>query len=508
MTSIDFRVVGEFVLLVDGVPALLGPPRRAALLAVLLASANETVLAPALIAELWPEHPPANALANLRTYASELRRQLPTALAARIVTRHGGYQLHVEPGELDLWRLREQYAIARSALDRGDYAATVARLEPLEAALTSSSMFPGVTAGPAIEAARTGFEEDCRIALEAYFEASVLAGSSTDILGALRAHVRRHPLGERGHALLMTALSQAGQNAAALEAYQHARQLLVDELGIEPGTELQELQQSILRGDPLPGTPRRGSGNNGELFRPFQLPPDLPDFSGPREAVKNVVELLSGDPAGAWPAIASITGMPGTGKSALAVHVGHQLRAEFADGQIYLDLAGDDLGAVDPHDALGQVLTGLGVAPEAVPVTSAERTAMLRSLCAGRRLLFVLDNARSTEHIAPLVPADARCGLLVTSRSHLTGLQSWPHVELMPLDAAEGMELLARIVGAQRVREEAEAASRVVDLCAGLPLAIRIAGTRLVSRCHQSIGWLAGRWPASTPGWTSWRSPE
>ncbi len=498
MTRIDFRVIGEFRLLAGQVPVPLGSPRRRALLAVLVACANETVLAPALLAELWPYGPPPNALPNLRTYASELRHRVPAEVAERIVTLHGGYQLRVERGELDIWRLRQQHEAARSALDRGDAAAAVTALEPAQPMLMSGGVFPGVTAGPILEAARAGFADECRNALEAYFEACILAGSPAGVISALRAHVRRHPLGEHGYALLMAALSRAGQNAAALDAYQQARRLLIDELGIEPGAELQQTQRSILRGDRdqagAPGSPPRSAGQlGGALFRPFQLPPDLPDFAGRREAVKNVSELLSGGSPGAWPAVASITGMPGTGKSTLAVHVAHQLREEFADGQLYLDLGGDDLGAVDPHDALGQVLTGLGLAAEAIPASSAERTALLRSLCADRRLLLVLDNVRAAGQVLPLFPSGSGCGLLVTSRSGLAELQSWPHVELAPLDPSEGVELLARIVGTGRVRADLEAAARVVELCAGLPLAIRIAGTRLAARQHQSIGWLAGR---------------
>ncbi len=508
MTRIDFRVVGEFELLVGEIRVPLGSPRRRALLAVLLACGNETILASSLIAELWPSDPPPNALANLRTYASELRREMPAEVAARIATRHGGYQLRVQAGELDVWRLREQYGLARAALDRGDAAAAITGLEPLQPKLATGEVFPGVTAGSLLEAARAGFSQECRIAREAYFEACILAGTRPDVVGHLRAHVGRHLLDEHGYALLMTALSQAGQNAAALEVYQQARRLLIDELGIEPGTELAHLQQAILSGDSRPGAVRTGAvppavRYDAVRYRPFQLPPDLPDFAGRSEAVKNVVELLSGGSSGAWPAVASITGMPGTGKSTVAVHVAHRLRGEFADGQIYLDLGGDDLGTVDPHDALGQVLTGLGVSAGAIPATSAERTAMLRSLSADRRLLFVLDNATTAEHVLPLLPANSGCGLLVTSRSRVMGLHSWPQVELAPLGPGEGVELLARIVGADRVRADTEAASRVVDLCAGLPLAIRIAGTRLVSRPHQSIGWLAAGWMTSGPGWTS-----
>src|SRR6185437_207481 len=380
------------------VPVPLGSPRRRALLAVLLAAANETLAAPSLIAELWPEGPPRNALANLRTYASELRRQLPADVAARISTRNGGYQLAVRPGEFDLWRLRQAFRSARAALDRADPAAALAALESLQPALIAGTAFAGVVAGPILEAARSGIADECRKAREAYFEACTMAG--LDVVAALRSHVRRHPLGEHGYALLMAALAQAGENAAALEVYQQARQLLVAELGIEPGPELRRVQQSILRGEAMSAAPSP-SGGAPTLPRPFQLPPDLPDFSGRREAIKNVAELLRGGSPGAWPAVASITGMPGTGKSTLAVHVAHKLRGEFPDGQIYVDLGGDDLGTIDPHGALGQVLAGLGFAPAAIPATLPERTAVLRSFCADRRLLLVLDNVRTAEHALP-----------------------------------------------------------------------------------------------------------
>ena len=239
------------------------------------------------------------------------------------------------------------------------------------------------------------------------------------------------------------------------------------------------------------GPPARGDGL--APFLPFQLPPDLPDFSGQREAVKYLSEVLSRGSYTAWPAVASITGMPGTGKSALAVHTAHLLRGDFPDGQIYLDLAGEDLGTLEPHDALGQALAGLGVVAAAMPATCAERTALLRSLCAGRRLLLVLDNTQTADHVLPLFPASSSCGVLVTSRARLAGLQPWPHVELAPLDRDDGVELLAGIVGRDRSQAEPEAARRVVDLCGGLPLAIRIAGTRLASRSYQSLSWLAAR---------------
>lgn len=267
MTRIDVRVIGEFRLLADQNPVPLGSPRRRALLAVLVACANETVLAPSLLAELWPGDPPPNALPNLRTYASELRRQVPAEVAERIVTQHGGYQLRVEPAELDIWRLRQHYEAARAALDRGDAAAAITVLEPARPVLMSGGVFPGVTAGPILETARTGFAQECRNALEAYFEACILAGSPAGVVSALRAHVHRHPLGEHGYVLLMAALSQAGQNAAALDAFQQVRRLLIDELGIEPGAELQEMQRSVLRGgSPAAGAPgpaprpRRPSG--------------------------------------------------------------------------------------------------------------------------------------------------------------------------------------------------------------------------------------------------------
>src|SRR5581483_2844704 len=217
VTTIDFRVLGEFQLHVAQAPVPLGSSKRRTLLAVLLASAEETVPALSLIVALWPDGPPQHALANLRTYASELRRRLPAVVAARTTTSNGGYQLQARTGEFDLWRLQQQYTIARAAIDGGRPAGAVAALEPLQPALSNGAAFAGVVTGPILEAVRAGAAEECRRAREAYFEACIMTGRHLDVVGALRSHVHRYPLVEHGYALLMAALGQAGDNSAALE---------------------------------------------------------------------------------------------------------------------------------------------------------------------------------------------------------------------------------------------------------------------------------------------------
>jgi hypothetical protein len=255
----------------------------------------------------------------------------------------------------------------------------------------------------------------------------------------------------------------------------------------------------VLRGDESP-TPPAGSQllSPSQVIRPLQLPPDLADFVGRQDATRAILEGLRGKPRGSFPAVAAVSGMPGVGKSALAIHAAHLLREEYPDGQIYLDLAGDDIGTIDTHGVLGHILTGLGFAATALPATAGERTAVLRSLCAERQVLLVLDNAISAEHIRPLLPAGSRCGVLVTSRAHLGGLSAAPHLELVPLASAAAVQLLRSIAGPDRTDADPEAAIQVAEACAGLPLAIRIAGTRLAIRPHRSVRWLAQRLAADT----------
>jgi tetratricopeptide (TPR) repeat protein/transcriptional regulator with XRE-family HTH domain len=236
------------------------------------------------------------------------------------------------------------------------------------------------------------------------------------------------------------------------------------------------------------------------LARPAQLPADVVDFTGREVLTAYLCRLLargagragSGDCAGAVTVVA-VTGPGGVGKTALAVHVAHRLRERFPDGQLWVDLGGAGPSSLDPAEVLDRFLRALGVEGAAVPDGLHERGALYRTLLADRRLLVVLDDAAGEAQVRPLLPGGAGCGVVVTSRVRLAGLAGVVGVGLEVLDEAAALELLGRIAGERRVTAEPDAAEAIVRACDCLPLAVRIAGSRLATRPTWPLARLAGR---------------
>jgi DNA-binding SARP family transcriptional activator len=421
---------------VVGVPAA----KHRVLLAALLLHAGRPVGIDELTEVLWGPAPPVTARVSLQNYVMRLRRILADDGPPRIVTQPGGYLINVGPGELDITRFEAALAAGRAAARAGaweDAAAALAdglalwRGEPL-AAVPSDLLL-------AREVPRLA---ELRLqALEARIDAELHLGRPAEVIVELRGLVAAEPLRERLHALLMTALVRDGQQAGALAAYQAARRVLVDELGAEPGPELQRLQQQVLAGPPPGHPPRRPQGP----ARPpgASRPPGPsrlagpPRLAGPARLVGRNAELaeLTGllDQATAGTVVITvIAGPAGAGKTALARHWAQQVRDRFPDGQLYLNLRGHGPGPpVAPAGALAEFLVALGApapgpAPDLRgglgPAELEERAARFRSLLAGRRMLVVLDDAASAEHVRPLLPGAAGCAALVTSRDPLIGL--------------------------------------------------------------------------------------
>ena len=246
---------------------------------------------------------------------------------------------------------------------------------------------------------------------------------------------------------------------------------------------------------PLAGGQRADSAAMVTMGVPAQLPPDTGDFTGRDEQVQLLCGLLHAEPPGDRPGavvISAVAGMGGIGKTALAVHVAHQLRDRFPDGQLFVNLQ----GATSPlrsSEVLARFLRDLGVPDVAIPAGEAERAARFRTLLAGRRVLVALDDARDESQVRPLLPGTAGCGVIVTSRNTLPGLPGSALLDLEVLDPAEGQELFGVIVGPERAAAEPEATASVLASCGGLPLAIRIAASRLASRPGWTIAHLAAR---------------
>ena len=224
---------------------------------------------------------------------------------------------------------------------------------------------------------------------------------------------------------------------------------------------------------------------------PAQLPAEVGGFTGRVAELSALDVLLAPAEHGAAP-IAVLTGMGGVGKSALAVRWARSVRERFPDGQLYADLRGHGVGGpARPLEVLAGFLGAFGVAPAQVPADEDQASALLRSLLDRRRVLLLLDNAADAEQVRPLLPASAGCATLVTSRGRLGGLVARDGAGLLavqPLTAAESAELLARTIGAARARAERAAVAEIADLCAHLPLALRITAANLATRPTHRIG--------------------
>ena len=228
--------------------------------------------------------------------------------------------------------------------------------------------------------------------------------------------------------------------------------------------------------------------------RPFQLPRDTDDFTDRDLAVEELRSLLQGDQEnGTAVVVSAIAGKAGVGKTALATKVAHQLHEHFPDGQLYANLRSGEDRREDPGLVLGEFLLGLGVARASIPEDLEQRAARYRTQLAGHRVLVVLDNAADEAQVRPLLPGSPGCAVLITSRSALTGLPGVNPYNLDVLGLEEGVELLARIAGQERIDAEPEEARRIVALCGYLPLAVRIAGGKLAARRHAKLRALADR---------------
>jgi DNA-binding SARP family transcriptional activator/tetratricopeptide (TPR) repeat protein len=496
----EYRILGP-VEVWDGAQQLeLGGSKPRALLAVLLVHSNQVVSTERLIDQLWAEAPPPTARTLIQVYVSRLRHALHRnrdgrAMDQVLVTRPSGYLLRVEPGELDLDRFEGLTTQARRAAADGDLK-RAAECWCGALALWRGPALAGAGSEVLRRAAVPRLEEARLVALEERLEVDLSLGRHAELVGELQTLVGEHPLRERLCRQLMLALYRSGRRAEALAVFRSTRQVLVEELGLEPSPALQELERAILLGDPAPepapATTRQAGHHPALPVAPCQLPPDIDDFTGRQADVAEVQQLLEGERATAI-VISAIAGKAGVGKTALAVRVAHRLRPHFSDGQLYVNLRGAEAQAPDPSDVLAMFLRALGVDGARIPEGLEERVQQYRAQLADRRVLVVLDNAASEAKVRPLLPGSRGCAALVTSRAPLSGLEAAHPLTLEVLEADQAAQLLARLAGAGRVAAEPEVAHEIVRLCGLLPLAVRIAGARLASRPQWRLAVLAER---------------
>ena len=455
-------------------------------LAALLLRAGEIVPAGELAEAVWDD-PPPGARATLQTYVMRLRNALGAQAAARIESRPPGYRIEVSRSEFDLHRFTDLQDAAQAA------AAGRQWQQAADGLRTALALWRGQ---PLVDVPSTALHRDhahrlaeLRLAaLQSRVDADLNLGLAQRTVPELLKLTREHPLREAFHSRLMLALYRTGRQAEALDVFIRARRTLIAGLGVEPGTELRRMHRRILAGDPtLLATDRP---TLQLLPPPFQLPADTLDFTGRDTQAAELTGYVREHTDAGVPVVV-LSGQAGVGKTCLAVHAAHRLRSDFPDGILFADLMGFGRRPVAPAAALDRFLRALGVT--ACPQDEDERSALLRSLLAGKRVLLVLDNATDAAQVRPLLPGSPGSAALVTSRNRLAGPAGARLVELDVLPAEEALALLTRSIGSDRVDADPAGAETVVRACGRLPLAVRIAGARLASRPHWSVRDLAER---------------
>jgi DNA-binding SARP family transcriptional activator/tetratricopeptide (TPR) repeat protein len=498
-----FHVLGPLRVSRGDAPVTLGGPRERVLLAALLVEHGQVVSVDQLVQSLWGERPPATARRQVAICVYRLRKAFLAAGAGQevIATCAPGYL--VTDGWLDARCFEEIAKQAHAARAAGDHQHAVTLLRA-GLSLWHGPAFGGIDRSFAeIEAAR--LEERRMILTEERIGLELGLGRHEELVADLLALVKAHPLREGLRAKLMLALQRAGRRAEALALYRDGRRLLIETLGIEPGSELRAIHQALLhdgpdlvqRGQPTPAW--RGSS---VVPVPAQLPPDVAGFTGRRAELGALDQLAARhetaiSDAGERPLpIGIITGVAGVGKTGLALHWSHRAAHRFPGGQLYVDLRGYDAhqAPLPPGVALDRFLRALGVPGEQIPGGLDERAALFRSVLHGRPVLVVLDNARTAEQVRPLLPGSNSCFVLVSSRNRLDDLVAHDGARLFALDVLsrrEAGELLSGMAGDRRV--DPLTADRIAALCDRLPLALRIAAARLAIRPHHTATDLVSR---------------
>lgn len=490
-----FRVLGPVVAEVDGQPISLPGARERCLLGVLLLALPNPVSIDRLIHLLWADSAPDDARSAVYTYVSRLRRVLREVRAdgeREWVTRGAaGYRINVGPESVDLHRFTHLTDRARIAADLAQRSALLR--EALQ--LWRGPALADVGQPEVRQRIATGIDELRQAAHRLRVDTDLALGRHAEVSAELATLLAESPSDEHLAEQLMRALHGSGRRTEALDVYRRTREHLAEQFGLDPGARLEALHTAVLRAEQITDAPSRSdrvaalpAHTRGAWHT---LPRDVADFTGRRDELASAGQALT-EPGRPAPPLVVISGPGGVGKTALAVRLARNISSCFPDGQIFIQLTDPDTVRWPAAQALHQVLTALGAAPTALPITVNERSDLLRHLTTGRRILFVFDDAHTEQQIRPLLPADPGCGVVVTSRNRLLGLDGTHRLHLGLLSDDQATALLYRIAG-DRVAAAPDVLGRVLRACGGLPLALRIAANRLSGRLDADMAQLAAR---------------
>ncbi|MBZ2197788.1 AfsR/SARP family transcriptional regulator [Occultella gossypii] len=472
-----FGVLGPLLVLDGDTDVTPSGRLQRTLLAHLLAHVNRPVTAGVLAEAAWPGEPEGGP-GRLQVHLHRLRKLLdnPDRLS------HGpdGYVLHADTDEVDATRFDD---LAARALAPGN-----GHEKLLDAAIAAENLWRGDAyadlEGIAVRAEAHRLTERRLGLLEVRYTVELDIGRHAAVLSDLATLAAGHPLRERIQGLLIAALARVGRQAEALAPYRDTRNALVETLGVEPGPELRGVHAAVLSGAPAPG---EGSGRR----IPAQLPPAVDEFHG-RTAELADLDSASGDGA----RVILLAGTAGVGKTSLAVHWAHRRSAQFPDGQLYADLRGFSAQSPrDPESVLGAWLRASGVGAAEVPERLEDRSALMRSVLARRRMLLIADNAADAEQVRPLLPGTDGSLLLVTSRHAMPGLvaRDGAHrVALRGLAPDDSLDVLTSLLPV-RPSAGSDALARLASLCGHLPLALRMLAERIPTEPDRSLDDLAGQ---------------
>lgn len=504
---IDVRLLGPLRVYRDGSDVTPSARKQRQVFALLALNTNSLVSVDQLFDELWEDRPPSSALTTLQTYIYQLRRHMrlvsedggrtqveqhPATMAPMLITGGSGYELRLAAGHsVDVRHFNRLAAQGRAELKSGKLEQGVSCLRQ---ALSLWRGMPLVDVGARRRLSPwvTQLKERHKSILELWLGAELDLGHHHAVLDDLVGTQRTHPLHEGFASHLMVALHRCGRRSDALDVFRNVRKQLVDELGLEPSAQLQRLHQAVLSDDPelspMYKEPRLVAAAARRV--PAQLPSDVPVFVGREAELATLHEYLGSgrlQPAGRT-RLVELHGPPGVGKTALAVHAAHRVRQHFPDGQLYVELSDVDSNSATPMvEVVQSCLRSCGLRAEELPDSLDELCRLFRTWSADRRVLVVVDDVRSAAQLRPLIPGGSGCALIATNRHRAHGWMSGQDIRLPSLSTAEALQLFGTITGGARVRNERDAVMDLLQMCGGLPLAVRAVADRLRSRPTWSV---------------------